>query len=235
MTLCCDSKIILHLKAQFVCLLVCLLFRAIVVTMASQREAVFATAAVTHQLTTSGLKCSDEPARDELSSGGGDRDVTGHKLVDWEMFSGDEHVRPPVEQSGSSAAASNCVFPAGESASLACSHQTDVPRWRPEEEGGRERGRGVCQTSVSRVIIKITPVAGAHGFKKSQLESPRCVVSGRKQPTASWPEEREATQIRSSWFSSPLFAASPAPFHLFFFLQMDGLICYSDAQNIRLI
>lgn len=130
--------------------------------MESRHEAVFAAVAMTHQLMTSGLKHSDKLARDELS--GGDGDVTGRKLVDWEMFSGDEHVRLPVEQSGFSAAASNCVFPAGESAFLACSHKTDVPWWRPEEgEEEGKGGRGVCQTSASGVIIKITPVAGAHG------------------------------------------------------------------------
>lgn len=119
------------------------------------------TACVSHRLMASGPKYWDKVETNKLCLG--DRDVIEHKLVDWEMFSGDKHVCLPAEQSDSSAAASDCVFPGGKSAFLACSHRTDVQWWRPEGWWG-----GVCQTSASGVIIKITPVVIAHMVKKNK-------------------------------------------------------------------
>lgn len=181
----------------------------------------------------------------------GDRDVIGHKLVDWEMFSGDKHVCLPAEQSDSSAAASNCVFPGGKSAFLACCHRTDVQWWRPEGWWG-----GVCQTSASGVIIKITPVVIAHMAKKETTHnwsrplfwSTRWALSTWKcrKLSESWkcPSRREkkqntASQRRYNLKPAHRYSAHRSPYRLlccpFFFFFFDGFICYSDMQNIRLI
>lgn len=207
----------------------------------NNQSAVLVTACVSHRLMASGPKYWDTVETNKLCLG--DRDVIGHKLADWEMFSGDKHVCLPVEQSDSSAAASNCVFPGGKLAFLACSHRTDVQWWRPEGWWG-----GVCQTSASGVIIKITPVVIAHKAKKekkSQLESSpllertlscfylkRCQwsVRGKRKHT----QHLNVTAISNQLIVIPLhvphIACSVALFFLF-----DGLICYSDMQNIRLI
>lgn len=80
------------------------------------------------------------------------------RSVDWGRFSGDQH----VEQSGSSAAASGC-----RGISLFSTQLKDRCGAMTSRGGG---GRGVCWTSASEAIIKITPVAVTHGWK-SPLEA----------------------------------------------------------------